>query len=228
MARKPDIIPQMDELTTVQRVAVWALPVLFAITVHEVAHGWVAKKLGDPTAMMLGRLTLNPIKHIDPIGTVVVPIVLMLMGGFIFGWAKPVPVTWENLKNPRRDMALVAIAGPLSNLLMAILWALIMKLGFVIAASMPSLAWPLIYMGGAGIAINAILMLLNLLPIPPLDGGRVLAGLLPGPWAWQLGRIEPYGLFILVGLLATGMLGTILGPPMRLFEGLLFGLAGVG
>ncbi len=218
----------MDELTTVQRVAVWALPVLFAITVHEAAHGWVAKKLGDPTAMMLGRLTLNPIKHIDPIGTVVVPIALMLMGGFIFGWAKPVPVTWENLKNPRRDMALVAMAGPLSNLLMAILWALIMKLGFVISASMPSLAWPLIYMGSAGIVINVILMLLNLLPIPPLDGGRVLAGLLPGPWAWKLGRIEPYGLFIMLALLVTGMLGAILGPPIQLFVGLLSGLAGAG
>lgn len=218
----------MDELTTVQRVAVWALPVLFAITVHEAAHGWVAKKLGDPTAMMLGRLTLNPIKHIDPIGTVVVPIALMLMGGVIFGWAKPVPVTWENLKNPRRDMALVAMAGPLSNLLMAILWALIMKLGFVISASMPSLAWPLIYMGSAGIVINVILMLLNLLPIPPLDGGRVLAGLLPGPWAWKLGRIEPYGLFIMLALLVTGMLGAILGPPIQLFVGLLSGLAGAG
>ena len=218
----------MDELTIVQRVAVWALPVLLAITVHEAAHGWVAKKLGDPTAMMMGRLTFNPIKHIDPIGTVVVPVVMMLVSGFIFGWAKPVPVTWENLKNPKRDMALVAIAGPFSNLLMAILWALIMKLGFVISTSMPSLALPLIYMGGAGIAINAILMLLNLLPIPPLDGGRVLAGLLPGPWAWKLSRIEPYGLFILVALLVTGMLGTILGPPMRLFESLLLSLVGVG
>ncbi|HEC20801.1 MAG TPA: site-2 protease family protein [Gammaproteobacteria bacterium] len=218
----------MEELTTIQRVVVWALPVLFAITVHEVAHGWVAKQLGDPTAMMLGRLTLNPIKHIDPIGTVVVPLVLLLMGGFIFGWAKPVPVTWENLKNPKRDMALVAVAGPLSNLLMAILWALVMKLGFMIGNAMPSLAWPLIYMGGAGIAINAILMLLNLLPLPPLDGGRVLAGLLPGPWAWKLSRIEPYGLIILVVLLATGMLGQILSPPMRLLEGALFSLAGVG
>lgn len=216
----------MEELTTVQRVVVWALPVLFAITVHEVAHGWVARKLGDPTAMMLGRLTLNPLKHIDPIGTVVVPIVLMLMGGFIFGWAKPVPVTWENLKNPKRDMALVAIAGPLSNLVMAILWALVMKLGFLLGSNFATLAWPLIYMGGAGIAINAILMLLNLLPIPPLDGGRVLAGLLPGPWSWQLSRIEPYGLMIMVALLATGMLGKILGPPMQWFEGLMFSLAG--
>jgi Zn-dependent protease len=125
-------------------------------------------------------------------------------------------------------MALVAIAGPLSNLLMAILWALIMKLGLMLGSSYESLAWPLIYMGGAGIAINAILMLLNLLPIPPLDGGRVLAGLLPGPWAWKLSRIEPYGLIIMVALLATGMLGKILGPPMQLFQGVLFSLAGVG
>ena len=218
----------MDELTTVQRVAVWALPILFAITVHEVAHGWVAKKLGDPTAMMLGRLTLNPIKHIDPIGTIVVPVALLLMGGFIFGWAKPVPVTWENLKNPKRDMALVAIAGPAANLMMAIIWTLVMKLGFVLGGSFDTLAWPLIYMGGAGIAINLILMLLNLLPIPPLDGGRVLAGILPGPWAWKLSRIEPYGLIIMVALLMTGTLGKILGPPLGLLQGWLFTLAGVG
>ena len=218
----------MEELTTIQRIVVWALPVLFAITVHEVSHGWVARKLGDPTAMMMGRLTLNPLKHIDPIGTVVVPIVLLLMGGFIFGWAKPVPVTWENLKNPKRDMALVAIAGPTSNLLMAILWALIMKVGLMLGPVYETLAWPLIYMGGAGIAINAILMLLNLLPVPPLDGGRVLAGLLPGPWAWKLSRLEPYGLIIMVVLLATGMLGKFLGPPMQLFQGALCSLAGVG
>ncbi len=116
----------MEELTTVQRLAVWALPILFAITVHEVAHGWVARRLGDPTAYMLGRLTLNPIRHIDPVGTVLVPLALTLMGGFIFGWAKPVPVTWENLRNPKRDMVLVAAAGPLANLVMALLWALAM------------------------------------------------------------------------------------------------------
>lgn len=211
----------------VQVIAVWAIPVLFAITVHEVSHGWVAKQLGDPTAMMLGRLTLNPIKHIDPIGTVVVPLVLLMMGGFIFGWAKPVPVTYENLRKPKRDMALVALAGPMSNLVMAIGWALIMKLGFVLGDSMTWLAWPLIYMGQAGIVINAILMLLNLLPVPPLDGGRVLAGVLPGPWSWQLSRIEPYGLIIMVILLATGMLGKILGPPLKLMEGLLLSLAGI-
>jgi Zn-dependent protease len=217
----------MQEMNMVQVIAVWAIPVLFAITVHEVSHGWVAKQLGDPTAMMLGRLTLNPIKHIDPIGTVVVPLVLLMMGGFIFGWAKPVPVTYENLRKPKRDMALVALAGPMSNLVMAIGWALIMKLGFVLGDSMTWLAWPLIYMGQAGIVINAILMLLNLLPVPPLDGGRVLAGVLPGPWSWQLSRIEPYGLIIMVILLATGMLGKILGPPLKLMEGLLLSLAGI-
>jgi Zn-dependent protease len=217
----------MQDLNTVQTIAVWALPVLFAITIHEVAHGWVAKKLGDPTAMMLGRLTLNPLKHIDPIGTVLVPLALVLMGGFIFGWAKPVPVTWANLKNPKRDMALVALAGPASNLVMAFGWALIMKLGFVVGNELSWLAWPLIYMGGAGIAINGILMLLNLLPIPPLDGGRVMAGLLPGPWAWQLSRLEPYGLMIIVGLMVTGMLGKILGSPLHYFESFLFSLAGV-
>ena len=217
----------MEELNTVQRIVVWALPVLFAITVHEVAHGWVARKLGDPTAMMLGRLTLNPIKHIDPIGTVLVPLALLMLGGFIFGWAKPVPVTWENLKNPKRDMALVALAGPISNLFMAIGWALIMKLGFSLGQQFAWLAWPLIYMGGAGITINAVLMLLNLLPIPPLDGGRVLVGLLPGPMAWQVSRIEPYGFMILLLLLATGMLGKILGPLLGVVQMGLFSLAGM-
>ena len=217
----------MQELNMVQVIAIWALPVLFAITVHEVAHGWVAKKLGDPTAMMMGRLTLNPLKHIDPIGTVVVPLALVLMGGFIFGWAKPVPVTWANLKNPKRDMALVALAGPLANLVMAFGWALILKVGFVLGDDFNWLAWPLIYMGGAGIAINGVLMLLNLLPVPPLDGGRVMAGLLPGPWAWKLSRIEPYGLMIMVGLMVTGMLGKILGPPLHYFESFMFSLAGV-
>lgn len=217
----------MQELNMVQVIAIWALPVLFAITVHEVAHGWVAKKLGDPTAMMMGRLTLNPLKHIDPIGTVVVPLALVLMGGFIFGWAKPVPVTWANLRNPKRDMALVALAGPMSNLVMAFGWALIMKVGFMLGDDFNWLAWPLIYMGGAGIAINGVLMLLNLLPVPPLDGGRVMAGLLPGPWAWKLSRIEPYGLMIMVGLMVTGMLGKILGPPLHYFESFMFSLAGV-
>lgn len=197
-----------------QRIAVWALPVLFAITVHEVAHGWIALRLGDKTAMMLGRLTLNPLKHIDPIGTVLLPLVMLMLGGFIFGWAKPVPVTWENLKHPKRDMALVAAAGPLANLLMALLWALIMKLGYILVPGTGSVGQLLIYMGGAGIFINIVLMVLNLLPLPPLDGSRVVSSFLPGPVAWKFNRIENYGFLILIVLLATGLLGQIIGPPV--------------
>lgn len=211
----------------VQRVAVWALPVLFAITVHEVAHGWMARRLGDPTAMMLGRLTLNPIKHIDPVGTVIVPLLLLMLGGFIFGWAKPVPVTWQNLKHPKRDMALVAVAGPLSNLLMAIFWAIVMKIGLSVGDSVAWMALPMIYMGGAGIFINTILMVLNMLPLPPLDGGRVAMGLLPGPQSYQLGRLEPYGFFILLGLLATGLLGKIMGPVVFGVQDMLYKLIGL-
>lgn len=209
----------------VQKVAVWALPVLFAITVHEVAHGWVAKLLGDPTAMMLGRLTLNPIKHVDPMGTFVVPLALMLMHLPVFGWARPVPVTWENLKRPKRDMALVAAAGPGANLLMALLWGAIMSVGVNLSGG--DLVWlgrPLAYMGFAGIQINVVLMVLNLLPLPPLDGGRILAGLLPGPWSWQVNRIEPYGFFILLGLLVTGLLSYVIGPPIDGLIALIFSI----
>jgi Zn-dependent protease len=217
----------MQELTTLQLVAVWALPVLFAITVHEVAHGWVAKLLGDPTALMLGRLTLNPLKHIDPIGTVLVPGVLLLLGGFVFGWAKPVPITVENLRNPKRDMALVAAAGPLANLAMAVFWAVMVRLGLLLEGPASAVAVPLFYMGLAGIVINSILAVLNLLPLPPLDGGRVLAGVLPGPYAWQVSRLEPYGLIIVLVLFATGLLGRIVGPPVAGLESVLGVLAGV-
>ena len=211
----------------VQRIAIWALPVLFAITVHEVAHGWMARQLGDPTAMMLGRLTLNPIKHIDPVGTLLIPGIMLMVGGFIFGWAKPVPVTWENLRKPKRDMVLVAAAGPVANLIMALMWAAIMKIGLLLGGSIDWMARPLTYMGGAGIFINTILMVLNLLPLPPLDGGRVLTGLLPGRWAWYFSRIEPWGFFILVGLLVSGLLGKILGPVVFGFQDLLFRVAGL-
>jgi Zn-dependent protease len=217
----------MEELNLAQRLAVWAVPVLFAITVHEVAHGWVAKYLGDPTAEMLGRLTLNPVKHIDPIGTILVPAVLLVLGGFIFGWAKPVPVTYENLRHPKRDMALVAAAGPLANLLMAFIWALVLRVGLLLSGTFDWAALPLIYMGGAGITINVVLVVLNLLPVPPLDGGRVLTGILPGPLSWQLSRVEPYGLLILLALLFTGLLGQVLGPPVRALQTLLFSLIGL-
>lgn len=199
----------MLELSLVQKIAIWVVPVVLAITVHEVAHGWIARKLGDNTAFMLGRLTLNPLKHIDPMGTILIPgMLLLLQAGFLFGYAKPVPINWRNLRHPKRDMALVAAAGPGANLLMAIAWALLIRLGLSLGES----GMALIYMGVAGITINIILMVLNLLPLPPLDGGRVMTGLLPGPWAYTFSRIEPYGFFILIGLLVTGVLGMVLWP----------------
>lgn len=215
----------MNHLSIVQEIAVWALPVIFAITVHEVAHGWVARRLGDPTAMMLGRLTLNPAKHIDPVGTVAVPLLLLVMGGFIFGWAKPVPITWENLKHPKRDMVLVAAAGPGANFLMSLIWALITKLAQLLPESTPSLVslkMGVMLMGEAGIIVNIVLMVLNLIPLPPLDGGRVVAGLLPDRLAWKYGRIEPYGFLILLGLLVTGVLPRIMGPPIHVLNTLVF------
>ena len=219
----------MEELSLLQRIAVWTMPVILAITVHEVAHGWVALKLGDSTAKMLGRLTLNPVKHIDPVGTLLVPGLLLVMGGFIFGWAKPVPVTWENLKHPKRDMALVALAGPLSNLLMALMWAGILKIGLVlaIAGSAEMIALPLIYMGGAGITINLILMVLNLLPMPPLDGGRIVASLLPDKLSWQFNRLERWGFVILLGLMVMGVPGKILWPPINYLQRQIFILFGL-
>jgi len=222
------ILRILGGLALPQLISVLVLPVLFAIIVHEVAHGWVAKYLGDPTAERLGRLTLNPIKHIDPIGTVLVPALLILLRtGFVFGWAKPVPVTWENLRHPKRDMAIVAAAGPVSNLLMAIGWALLARLGGALATSQPAIGEPLVYMGLGGILANVLLMVFNLLPLPPLDGGRVAVGLLPGPWAWQLSRVEPYGFFILIGLMITGLLGYLIWPAAELVAktiGLLTGL----
>ncbi len=217
----------MSELNTIQQIVVLILPVLFAITVHEAAHGWVANRLGDPTAKQQGRVTLNPIKHIDPLGTVILPLGMYLLTGFLFGWAKPVPVDWRNLRNPRRDMALVAIAGPASNLIMALLWALSMQVGVSLLESLPWVAYPLIYMGTAGIMINSILLVLNLLPILPLDGGRIVASLLPAKLAIPFARTEPWGLFIIVGLLATGLLGSILGPVLSTFQYLIVSLVGL-
>jgi Zn-dependent protease len=207
----------MGEFTTLQKITVWVLPVLFAITVHEVAHGWVASRLGDMTAKMLGRLTLNPFKHIDPVGTVLIPAVTMLLAGFIFGYAKPVPVTYQNLRHPKRDMALVALAGPASNLLMALLWTLWIKIAISISAPFPSAALFMIAVGVAGILVNLILMVLNMLPLPPLDGGRVLTGVLPMPYSAAVARLEPYGFMILIALLLLGILGKIIWPVIIFF-----------
>ena len=201
-------------------IAIWAVPVLFAITLHEAAHGWVASKLGDPTARQLGRITMNPIKHIDPIGTVVVPLVLVTLSGFIIGWAKPVPVDPRHFKQPLLDMALVALAGPVSNFIMACCWALLITLSTGLLAD-TSMAIHLAQMGKAGMIINIILMVLNMLPIPPLDGGRVLAGVLPTNVALSYMRIEPYGMWIILALLMTGYLGKILWPIVVRFEAII-------
>ena len=217
----------MDELTTIQTIAVMALPMIFAITVHEAAHGWVAKRLGDPTASMLGRVTFNPIKHIDLIGTIVVPTAMYLFTGFLFGWAKPVPVDWRKLGKPRRDMALVALAGPMANLLMAFFWAIMLKIGVSLDSGFSWLAIPLYYMGTIGIIINSILMVLNLLPILPLDGGRILAAILPPRLALSYSRLEPWGLVIVIGLLVSGLLGTILGPGIHLVRVISAALVGL-
>jgi len=202
----------MPELTIVEKIFIWAIPVLFAITVHEVAHGWVAGQLGDPTAKAAGRLTLNPVKHIDPLGTVVLPLLLLYVGNFIFGWAKPVPVTWKNLSHPRRDMALVALAGPAANLLMMLIWAMLAKLVLIFPGDVVWGMNLISYMCSAGIIINIVLMVLNLLPILPLDGGRVFSALLPVSWARAYSHLEPYGLIILVVLLVTGVLDKVLRP----------------
>lgn len=180
----------MDNI--IYMLAVNAIPLLTAITLHEAAHGYAARLFGDRTAEMLGRISLNPIKHIDPIGTLLIPTLTMLFGGFFFGWAKPVPVNFNNLRNPKTDMIWVAAAGPASNFLMGAAWALIFH--FVDSSAVRAVAT-------AGIAWNIALMVLNLLPLLPLDGGRILAGLLPGPLSYKFSRLEPYGFFVLIGLL---------------------------
>ncbi len=192
-----------------------ALPIIFAITMHEAAHGYVARQFGDSTAWRMGRISLNPLRHIDMMGTIVVPAVCYLLGGFMFGWAKPVPVDFGKLRNPKRDMIWVAAAGPASNFVMAFLWAGVLKLAltapeFVYAEALQEMA-------RAGIRFNAMLMVLNLLPLPPLDGGRILTGLLPLRSAIRFARIERWGFPILILLLVTHILELLLFPPLALF-----------
>lgn len=208
----------MNEI--IQTLTLYALPVMFAITLHEAAHGYVARLFGDPTATLAGRVTLNPIKHVDPVGTIAVPIGILLMsklvGGpfLLFGWAKPVPVDFGRLRRPKRDMLWVALAGPAANLFMAILWGISLRLLFETGDR--GSFW--FQMAQVGIQINLTLMALNLLPILPLDGGRMLFSLLPHQLAWQYSRIEPFGLWIVIALLATGLLGTLIAPMMSLGE----------
>jgi len=215
------------ELTLIQKISIGILPILLAITVHEVAHGWVADRLGDRTARLAGRLTLNPIKHIDPIGTLILPLAMYAFTGFVFGWAKPVPVDPRNLASPRRDMAIVAVAGPASNLIMAFGWAVLMALG---VHGMGQGSWygePLALMGQIGVFVNLLLMVFNLLPIPPLDGGRVLVSVVPPRIGAQIERIEPFGFIILLVLLFTGVLSMTVLPIMSQMMTFLYGLVGL-
>ncbi|NWG30995.1 MAG: site-2 protease family protein [Rhodocyclaceae bacterium] len=205
----------MDNL--IQALAIHAIPVIFAITLHEAAHGYVARHFGDPTAWLLGRITLNPLRHVDPLGTLLVPALLLFFskGQFLFGWAKPVPVDFSRLRHPKQDMLWVAAAGPGANLFMAFAWALVLKLAVVMPENVYSL--PLAEMARAGINVNAVLMLLNLLPIPPLDGGRIAVSLLPHRLAWRFAQLERFGFVILLALLFFGGLDLILTPLMRAF-----------
>lgn len=203
------------ELNVIQVIAIYTIPVIFAITLHEAAHAYAAKYFGDLTAYSQGRVSLNPIRHIDPIGTVALPLLMLALsklfgGGFIFGWAKPVPVNFANLRNPKRDMLWVAAAGPGANLVMAIFWVLMVKLSFT--GGLGAFGMPLALMGAAGVLVNAIFMALNLLPIPPLDGGRIVVSLLPHRQAYQFSRIEPYGFIIILALLFTHVLDYVLWP----------------
>jgi Zn-dependent protease len=214
----------MPELNIISTLFVFVIPVIFAVTLHEVAHGWVASRYGDQTAKSMGRLTLNPVKHIDPVGTILVPAIMYFASGFIFGWAKPVPVNWRNLEHPRRDMAIVAIAGPAANLLMLLFWAMLAKIIMVLGIDSNYLTQLLFIMSSIGITINMVLMILNLFPLLPLDGGRILTAMLPHNLAISFSRLEPYGLIILVVLLVSGVLWKILLPVMGGIESLIYHL----
>ena len=210
----------MQEL--ISTLTIWALPVLFAITLHEAAHGYAALHFGDSTAKLAGRISLNPLRHVDLMGTIIVPGLIVIMsslagaGAMLFGWAKPVPVNFGRLRHPKADMFWVAAAGPFANLLMALGWALLFKLA--VAAPDSVYALPMAKMADAGIQINAVLMVLNLVPLPPLDGGRIAVSLLPPGPAYKFAQIEPYGFPILLFLLFTGILGDILGPLVAIFR----------
>lgn len=197
------------------KIVIYALPMILAITVHEAAHGYAAKYFGDLTAEKAGRITLNPLKHIDPIGTIVLPAVTVMLGGFLFGWAKPVPVNFANLRNPKKDMLWVAAAGPASNLVMAMIWAVILS---QVNTAPDGAAYLLVAMSGVGVWFNLILMVLNLLPLPPLDGGRIAVSLLPMDLAVKLSKVEPYGFPILIALMFMGVFSQVIVPIVESLE----------
>lgn len=205
----------------VQLVALYAVPGIFAITLHEAAHGYAARYFGDPTAYEAGRISLNPIRHIDPIGTLLIPAVVLFAsaGNFAFGWAKPVPVNFSRLRSPKRDMLWVAAAGPGANLFMALLWTTLFK--FLTGMPANYFTEPALLMAKGGIIINIVLMVLNLLPLPPLDGGRIAVSLLPHRLAYQFARVEPYGMVVLMVLLFTGLLGNVMMPAIDISISLL-------
>lgn len=196
----------------IQTIAIAAIPVLFAITLHEAAHGYVARHFGDMTAYQQGRISLNPLRHIDPVGTILLPLLTLWLGGILFGWAKPVPVNFSALRRPKQDMLWVALAGPAANLFMALFWGMLAKVAWMTPDSY--FAEPLLEMAQLGVKINVILLVLNLLPLPPLDGGRIAISMLPHRLAFKLASIEPYGMFILIGLAITPVLGWLLAPPV--------------
>jgi Zn-dependent protease len=215
----------LDLSEFIHKISFWAIPVLLAITLHEVAHGWMARYFGDRTAEMLGRLSLNPLRHIDPIGTVLVPGLLLAVGGPLFGWAKPVPVATSVLRNPRRAMVVVALAGPAANLFMACVWCAVLGAILRVNGNQTLDGW-IALMAQAGILTNVFLAVFNLLPIPPLDGGRVLMGLLPPRLSARLEKIEPVGLFIVLGLSAFGLLGWLFNPALRVIGRIINALFG--
>jgi len=212
----------------IQLVCIAAIPLIFAITLHEAAHGYIASKLGDQTASIMGRVSLNPLRHIDPIGTIILPLMMLMIGGFIFGWAKPVPVAYQNLRNPKRDMAFVAAAGPGANLAMALLWGLFAKISYLIfnhpsvTPAIQSAAQFFHLTARFGIMINCVLMIINLIPIPPLDGSRVVASFLSPSAERKYSRIEPYGIWIFLGLIfvmaATGTLSILWTPILAVIK----------